>query len=151
MTVQVLFSMFFPQKTRILMPLRNKESHQLYISAVKLLEYYSSSKELQNVNQFQQDINMSSYSLLFIKKINLLCLPHLCFSECSIKTMFLKISQYSQKSACIGVLFLIKLLKAAALSTADLFKETPTQVFFYEYCEFFKNTYYGEHLRRTLS
>ena len=29
-------------------------------------------------------------------------------------------------------------------------KETLTQVFFREYCEFFKNTYYEEHLRRTL-
>ena len=26
-------------------------------------------------------------------------------------------------------------------------KETPTQVFSCEYCEIFKNTYFGEHLR----
>ena len=41
-------------------------------------------------------------------------------SECSVKTMFLKLSQYSQKNACIWVIFLMKLLKAAAFSTADL-------------------------------
>ena len=28
-------------------------------------------------------------------------------------------------------------------------KETPTQVFFCEYCEIFKNTYFEKHLRTT--
>ena len=30
-------------------------------------------------------------------------------------------------------------------------KETPTQVFFFKYCEIFKNTYFEEHLRRAAS
>ena len=30
-------------------------------------------------------------------------------------------------------------------------KETPTQVFSCDYCEFFKNTYFEEHLRRAAS
>ena len=30
----------------------DKEIHELYISAAKLLEYYSSNTEMQNVNQF---------------------------------------------------------------------------------------------------
>ena len=30
-------------------------------------------------------------------------------------------------------------------------KETPTQVFFCEYCEIFKNTYFEKHLRTTAS
>ena len=30
-------------------------------------------------------------------------------------------------------------------------KKTPTQVFFYEYCEIFKNAYFEKHLRTTAS
>ena len=45
-------------------------------------------------------------------------------SECFVKTMFLKISQYSQKNACVGVIFLTKFLKAAAFGTADLLKKS---------------------------
>ena len=41
--------------------------------------------------------------------------------------------------------------KAAALRPTTIKKETPTQVFSYEYCEIFKNTYFEEHLRATVS
>ena len=34
---------------------------------------------------------------------------------------------------------------------AQLFKETPTLMFFCEYCEIFKNTCFEEHLRTTAS
>ena len=44
----------------------NKQAKPL---AAKLLEYYSSNIEMQNVYQFQQDINMLSYSVVFIKNI----------------------------------------------------------------------------------
>ena len=41
-------------------------------------------------------------------------------------------SQYSQEDICVGVPFE---------------KDTPTQVFFCEYCKIFKDTYFKEHLR----
>ena len=41
--------------------------------------------------------------------------------------------------------------KVAGLRLATLLKETPTQVFSYEYCETFKNTYFGKHLRTAAS
>ena len=46
------------------------------------------------------------------------------------KNLFLQILQYSQESC----------------KPATLLKKTPTQVFFSEYCEFFKNIYFEEHL-----
>ena len=46
---------------------------------------------------------------------------------CSVKKLFLKVSQYLQKNTCVGV---------------SVEKETPTQVFSYEYYEIFKNTYF---------
>ena len=57
----------------------SKEIHWLEVSAVKLLEYQSSNIDMQNVHQFQQDISIFSYSVVFIKKINVLSLHH-CFS-----------------------------------------------------------------------
>ena len=55
--------------------------------------------------------------------------------RCSVKIVFLKISQISQENTCIG----------------DSKKEAPTQLFSCEYCEIFKNTYFQEHLRMTAS
>ena len=37
--------------------------------------------------------------------------------------------------------------KVAAFWPATLLKETPTQVFSFEYCDIIKNTYFEEHLR----
>ena len=51
--------------------------------------------------------------------------------------MFIKISQSLQKNTSVGVSF----NKVAGL------KETPTQVFSYEICKIFKNTFFTEHLR----
>ena len=39
----------------------------------------------------------------------------------------------------------------SGLRPATLLKKAPTQVFYCEICEFFKNTYFEEHLRRTAS
>ena len=55
---------------------KNNKNLWLQVSATKLLEYYSNSIKMQNLNQFQQDIGMLSYSVKFIKKINLLSLYH---------------------------------------------------------------------------
>ena len=52
------------------------------------------------------------------------------------KKLFLNISQYSQESTCVGVYFYLK--------------ETPAQVFFYEYCVIFKSTCFEEICERLL-
>ena len=57
--------------------------------------------------------------------------------RCSIKKMFLKISQNSLENACTRVTFLIKL-------------QAPP-VFFCEFCEIFKNNFFTEHLWTTAS
>ena len=65
--------------------------------------------------------------------------------RCSIKKMFLKISQYSQESTCVGVYF-NKTLKASNFQ-----KETATKVFSCEYCKMSKNPYLDKHLRTAVS
>ena len=57
--------------------------------------------------------------------------------RCSIKKVFLKISQNPQENTCARVSFLKKLQAAPA----TLLKNTLAQVFSCEFCEFFKNTF----------
>ena len=85
--------------------------------------------------------------------------------RCSVKKVFLQISQNSQENTCARVSFLIKLqvfscefceiskntffyrtpLPAAfGLRHATLLKETPTKVFSCEFCEVFKNNLFTE-------
>ena len=86
---------------------------------------------------------MLSYWVLFIKKINLLCLRHWCFSgkfrnflqeqkqqpEVFCKNDALKdFTIFTEKCLCWSH-FLIRLLKSAAFSTADLLKKTPHRCF----------------------
>ena len=54
--------------------------------------------------------------------------------------MFLKILKNSKENVCVGVSFLIK------FNCSFIKEETLTQVFFSEFCEIFKNTYFLEHL-----
>ena len=63
--------------------------------------------------------------------------------------MFLEILQNSQENSCVRVSFLIK-LQTLGLELYES-KETPTQVFFCEICEVFKNTFFEERLRRSAS
>ena len=134
------------------------------------------------VNYSHLDVSILSYSVVFVKSINLLRLRYWCFpgkfmnfweeavggiwkklflktsqysqescrtatllkwdcntkeavaQTCSVKKVFLKISQNSQENTCARVSFLIKL--QARLSS--------------EHCEIFKNTYFEEYLLRTL-
>ena len=58
--------------------------------------------------------------------------------RCSIKKVFLKLSQNSQENACARVSFSIKLHAEA-------------QVLSYEFCEIFKNICFIEHLQTTAS
>ena len=64
--------------------------------------------------------------------------------RCSVKKVFLEISQNSQESTCARVSFLIKLL-------FFLKKETLAQVFSCEFYEISKNTFFTEHLWTTSS
>ena len=65
-----------------------------------------------------------------------------CFSvrssrrRCSIKKVFLKISQYSQENTCVWVSFLIKLQDSAS---NFIKKVTLTHEYSCEFCEIFKN------------
>ena len=55
--------------------------------------------------------------------------------------MFLKILEYSQENTCIGV-------KVAGRKTCNFIeKETPTEVFSYEYWEIFKSSFSVEYFR----
>ena len=64
--------------------------------------------------------------------------------RCSIKKkLFLRISQYSQENTCWS-LFLITLQTSGQTQT-----QVSTQMFSFEYCGIFKNTYFEKHLRTT--
>ena len=60
---------------------------------------------------------------------------------CSIKKVFWEISQKPQENTCARVSFLIKLLACNFIKI-----ETLAQVFFGEFCEISKNTFFTEHL-----
>ena len=66
--------------------------------------------------------------------------------RCSIKNMFLKISQNLLENTCARVSFLIKLQAAPE----TLFKkEFLAQLFYSEFCEFFKDSYFEKYLQTT--
>ena len=64
----------------------------------------------------------------------------------SVKKLLLKMLQNSKENICAGVSYLIQLQTWGSIQ-----KETPAQVFYCEFCEFFKNTYLVEHLRTAAS
>ena len=68
--------------------------------------------------------------------------------RCSVKRVFLEISQNSQENTCARVSFLIK-LQAEACNFIK--KETLAQVSSCEFCKISKNTFFIEHLRATAS
>ena len=68
--------------------------------------------------------------------------------RCSIKIDNLKILQNSLENTCVRVSFLIKL---QALTCNFIKKEALAQVFFCEFYEIFKNTFFTEHPRATAS
>ena len=53
--------------------------------------------------------------------------------------LFSNIPQYSQKNSCVEV------------GLQRYQKETPTQVFFCEYCKIFKSSYFEEHVQAAAS
>ena len=62
--------------------------------------------------------------------------------------LFLKISQNSQENTCARACFLIKLQTEACNFVK---KETLAQVFYCEFCEDFRKTFFTEHLWMTAS
>ena len=64
--------------------------------------------------------------------------------RCSVKKVFLEISQTSQENTCARVSFLIK-LQASICNFIK--KETLAQVFSGKFCKISKNTFLKEHLR----
>ena len=70
--------------------------------------------------------------------------------RCSVKKVFLEISQNSQENACAKVLFLIMqslfFNKVAGLRLTTLLQKRLAQVFSSEFCEIFKDTFFQEHL-----
>ena len=74
--------------------------------------------------------------------ISLKCkLPEAVARRCSVKKVFLKISQISQENTYFRVSFLIKPQVCNFIK-----KEALTRVFFCEFCEISKNTFFIEHL-----
>ena len=61
--------------------------------------------------------------------------------RCSVKKMFLEISQNSQENTCARVSFLIKLQTCNCIK-----KETLAQVFSCEFCEILGTPFFIEHL-----
>ena len=63
--------------------------------------------------------------------------------SCSVKKVFLKISQNSQGNTCVRVSLLIKLQTSGNV----IKREALAHVFPYELCEIFRNTFFIEHIR----
>ena len=85
-------------------------------------------------NAFQSNcfvILLTKNRLVITGKCFQIQLPEAITRSCSVKKVFLKISQYSQENACAGVSF----NKAAGL-------KPPTHVFFCEHCKIFKNNFF---------
>ena len=91
----------------------NKESHWLQVLRINC---WNITQVIWICQTFQQHISILSYSVVFIKNINVLSLRHRCFPENipilknnsishwrgSGKKLFLKISQHSQENTCVG-------------------------------------------------
>ena len=67
--------------------------------------------------------------------------------RCSVRKMFLEISQNSRENTCARVSFLIKLQVEVRCNFIK--KENLALVFFYEFCKISKNTFFTEHLLAT--
>ena len=79
---------------------------------------------------------------LFIQKKVQVKISEAAVRRCFSKQVFLKIYQSSQKTPVFETFF----NKAGALKACIFIKkEIPTQVFFFEYCKIFKNSFLVEH------
>ena len=72
--------------------------------------------------------------------------------RCSIKWLFLKMSQNSQKKHLCQSLFFNKVARwGLGRRSVTLFKNTLVSVFSCEFCDIFKNTFFIEHVRTAAS
>ena len=62
--------------------------------------------------------------------------------RCSVKKMFLEISQFTREHLCQSPIF----NEVAGVACNFIKKETLPPVFFYEFCKIFKNTFFIEHI-----
>ena len=78
--------------------------------------------------------------------VNILIYPEAVVHSCSVKKVLFKILETSTRAE-------VFLNKAPGLRphSYDSLKKTPELVFSCEFCEMFKNTYFVEHLRMTVS
>ena len=88
-------------------------------------------------------INKLSYSVIFIKKINLLHLHHWCFPG---KFIIFFRSNHQNCFMKKGVLKNVCNIHRKVAELQPYQEETPTRMFSSEYCKIFKNTYFEEHL-----
>ena len=95
-----------------------------------------------------ESINKLSYSVIFIKKINLLHLHHWCFPGKFINFFRSNHQNCFMKKSVLKIFCNIH-RKVSELQPYQ--EETPTQMFSSEYCKIFKNTYFEEHLLTTAS
>ena len=70
--------------------------------------------------------------------------PEAVLRTCSVKKLFFEISQNSQEYTFASLFF----NKVSALRPATLLKKKLAQLFFCEFCEISKNTFFIEHLSR---
>ena len=78
--------------------------------------------------------------------VNILIYPEAVVHSCSVKKVLFKILETSTRAE----VFLNKAPDLRPHSYNSL-KKTPELVFSWEFCEMFKNTYFVEHLRMTVS
>ena len=81
-------------------------------------------------------INKLSYSVIFIKKINLLQLHHWCFPG--------KLINFSEATTRIGILKNFCNIHRKVAQLQPYQEETPARMFSSEYCKIFKNIYFEE-------
>ena len=116
---------------------------KVYLSALVLCSrtFRARRWELQQIRQHFYWHHLNFPPILDIGHVEAVAL------RCSVKRLFLKISQNSQENTCVRVSFLIK-LQAWGLINFNK-KKTLAQVFFCEFCKISKNTFLieQEHLR----
>ena len=110
-----------------------------------------------SVNKIREKLELAAIISFKIKKMEVISrFNESCWSiwsgyrsshqKCSVRKVFLKISQNSQENTCARVSFLIKLQVSGLQVFNFIKKKTLAQVFSWEFCKVFKNTFFIEHL-----
>ena len=141
-----------PSKDARAQNFENAISKELYYQfSLKLkISYHTSSRVTAQKMKISIKDFLSKWSHLLKKSLieNFIFCAVRCTSEtvvqrCSVKKMFLKISQNSQENTCVGICY-------SPNACNFIKRETSTQVFSWEFCETFKNIFFIKHRRRIL-